>query len=46
MSSQDILPDGTADRRRKPYECRTCGQRYELEYYVCPECEGFSVERA
>jgi len=35
----------TRERRAKPYECRTCGTDFELEYYVCPECGGFSVER-
>lgn len=45
MSIEDILHDRTAGRPTEPYECRTCGERYELEYYVCPECDGFSVER-
>ena len=34
---------GGAEER--PYECQTCGSRYELRYYVCPECGGHAVER-
>jgi lipopolysaccharide biosynthesis regulator YciM len=36
-------------RGREPaepiYECRSCGAAYEVRYFVCPECRGFSVDR-
>jgi ribosomal protein L37E len=35
-------PDSDPDR---PFVCRGCGERYEVEYYTCPACGGFSVER-
>jgi len=28
----------------RPYRCRGCGTRYDLQYHVCPECGGYSVE--
>ena len=28
------------------YVCRGCGEAFGLEYYICPECSGYSVERA
>ena len=30
--------------RTTPYACRGCGETYEVQYHVCPECGGFSVE--
>ncbi|SDX57049.1 hypothetical protein [Halobellus clavatus] len=27
-----------------PYACLGCGATYEVQYHVCPECGGFSVE--
>lgn len=30
---------------QRPYECRSCRTSFEVEYHVCPECSGFSVER-
>lgn len=27
------------------FECQTCGAEFPVEYYVCPGCGGFSVER-
>lgn len=26
------------------YECRTCGASFGVQYHVCPDCDGFSVE--
>ncbi|QIB72787.1 hypothetical protein GL213_11685 [Halogeometricum borinquense] len=28
-----------------PYVCRGCGTAYDVQYHVCPDCGGFSVER-
>ena len=28
-----------------PYECRTCGARFELQRQVCPECGGYTFDR-
>ncbi len=33
------------DDRERPFVCRSCGTGYEVEYYTCPECDSFSVER-
>jgi rRNA maturation endonuclease Nob1 len=45
MSTDRSIGGLLATGRPLPYECRTCGAGYELEYYVCPACGGFSVER-
>lgn len=29
----------------RPYECRQCGIHLDVEYYTCPSCGSFSVER-
>jgi rubrerythrin len=29
-----------------PYECQGCGTRFRREYYVCPKCGGYSLDRA
>ncbi len=26
------------------YECRACGAAFDVQYYVCPCCSGFSVD--
>lgn len=26
------------------YECRNCGEQYEVQHHVCPNCAGFSVD--
>jgi rubrerythrin len=36
-----LFSTGESDR---PFVCRGCGERYEVEYYTCPACDGFSVE--
>ncbi len=28
------------------YICRGCGEPFGVEYYICPECGGYSVERS
>jgi lipopolysaccharide biosynthesis regulator YciM len=28
------------------YECRGCGEGYAVQYYCCPECGSYRVERA
>ena len=33
-----------ADRTAQ-YRCLGCESVYEVQYHVCPECGGFSVER-
>ncbi|MFC6871811.1 hypothetical protein [Halobellus marinus] len=27
-----------------PYACQGCGATFEVQYHVCPECGGYSVE--
>lgn len=27
-----------------PYECKVCGKQFEIQYHVCPCCDGFSIE--
>lgn len=34
------LPSVTAGE----YECRNCGERYDVQHHVCPNCAGFSVD--
>lgn len=34
-----------ADEQPTPYTCQTCESAFAVEYYRCPECGGFSVER-
>lgn len=29
----------------RPYECLRCGVHLDLEYYTCPNCGSFSVDR-
>lgn len=41
---QAFTSDDTDELR--PYECESCGARFRLEYYVCPECGGYSIDRA
>lgn len=36
---------GLATADDELYECFGCGQRFELEYYSCPDCGCFRVDR-
>jgi len=27
-----------------PYACKGCGTAFDVQYHVCPECGGYSVE--
>ncbi|WP_049987621.1 hypothetical protein [Halobellus rufus] len=36
-------PTDAADEQVQ-YHCLGCGSVYEVQYHVCPECGGFSVE--
>ncbi|SFQ18468.1 hypothetical protein, partial [Halolamina pelagica] len=29
----------------EPYLCPGCGSRFELQYHVCPDCGGYSIQR-
>ena len=29
----------------QPYECQNCGARFQQEYYHCPECGGYNIDR-
>lgn len=40
MSKWMRLPHVTAGE----YECRNCGEQYEVQHHVCPNCAGFSVD--
>jgi len=33
-----------AAERRSPYVCLGCEAAYDVQYHVCPNCGGFSVE--
>jgi ribosomal protein L37E len=39
---KQLFSTGASER---PFACRGCGERYEVEYHTCPACDGFSVER-
>ncbi|MFB6131142.1 MAG: hypothetical protein ABEJ28_10015 [Salinigranum sp.] len=28
----------------RPYRCRTCRSTFEVQYHVCPDCGGFSID--
>ncbi|MFA1610408.1 hypothetical protein [Halobellus rubicundus] len=30
--------------RPTPYVCKGCGTAFDVQYHVCPECGGYSVE--
>lgn len=29
----------------RPYECLHCGIHLDVEYYTCPDCGSFSIDR-
>jgi rRNA maturation endonuclease Nob1 len=31
--------------RNPPYACKCCDSRFAVQYQVCPECGGYSIER-
>ncbi len=33
------------DRPAGDYECRACGERFELDRQVCPTCGSFRIAR-
>ncbi|QCC48354.1 hypothetical protein [Halobellus limi] len=33
-----------ATERSRPYVCLGCESTYDVQYHVCPNCGGFSVE--
>lgn len=35
----------TSPTEKPPYECGSCGTRFELQRHVCPQCGGYSIER-
>lgn len=37
---------GERDNTKRPYECSQCGHRFHLQYYSCPKCDCYRVERA
>lgn len=42
--------DTVTDRFRgeapeRPYECLRCGIELNVEYYTCPNCGSFSIDR-
>lgn len=36
---------GARDDELQPYGCLQCDNQYEVQYYVCPNCGSFTVER-
>lgn len=33
------------DPPERPYECLQCGVYLDVEYYICPNCGSFSIDR-
>lgn len=36
---------GQAGTQNRPYECRECLERFEVQYHSCPECGSYRVNR-
>jgi len=34
------------DDRATPYECQHCGSQFSVHHHSCPECGGYSIDRA
>jgi len=34
------------DDQSTPYECQHCGSQFSDHYHSCPECGGYSIDRA
>jgi rRNA maturation endonuclease Nob1 len=47
MSVLDTLREKlTADDATEfPYECRVCESRFPVQYQVCPDCGGYTIDR-
>jgi rRNA maturation endonuclease Nob1 len=48
MSVLDTLREQFAgnDTTELPYERRACETRFTVQYQVCPECGGYTIDRA
>jgi rRNA maturation endonuclease Nob1 len=48
MSVLDELREQFAadDATEFPYECQACETRFAVQYQVCPECGGYTIDRA
>lgn len=33
------------EKQEGAYECLACHARFEYQYQVCPECEGYDIRR-
>lgn len=40
-----VLDAFSEDDTRPEYACLACETGYDIQYHVCPECGGYSVER-
>ncbi|WP_458187652.1 hypothetical protein [Haladaptatus sp. NG-WS-4] len=36
---------GESSEQESPYECKGCGASFGVQYQVCPECGGYTIER-
>lgn len=37
---------GGSDPVEKPYQCAKCGEKLSVRYQECPECGGYTIDRA
>ena len=40
--AQDLFGE---DRERGEYQCQNCGTAYRRRRQVCPDCDGYRIER-